>query len=56
MDALTAIQQFISNCGFPIAAFLMMFWLNMKQNKSIDTLSDKITQLITHIQDTEKQQ
>ncbi len=46
MEWFEIVQSFISNCGFPIAAFLLMWWQNNKTSKSLDSLADKIEQLI----------
>lgn len=48
-EFMTIIQQFISNCGFPIAAFLLMWYQNAKTSKALDSLADKIEQLILKI-------
>lgn len=45
-DFMTILQQFISNCGFPIAAFLLMWYQNNKTSKALDNLADKIDALI----------
>ena len=54
MDVLDIITQLVSNVGFPIAAFLLMFFQNRETTKAVTELRQTLTEntlAITELRD-----
>lgn len=45
MEAMDIISQIINNCGFPIAAFVMMWIQNRELAKSLNSNTEVLTSL-----------
>lgn len=43
------ITQLIGSVGFPVAAFCMLFWFVVRQNESIDQMTEILVELKTLI-------
>ena len=50
-DIANLITTIISNCGFPIAAFLLMFWQNKKTTDMILEVKDTVAKNTDAIND-----
>jgi len=44
LDVLNVITTLISNVGFPIAAFVMMWYQNLKTSKVLSELKETVSQ------------
>lgn len=49
MNIVEVVTQLVNNVGFPVAAFLLMFYQNMKLNETLKQNTDAINELSKRI-------
>lgn len=50
MEVMDIISQLINNCGFPIAAFIMMWIQNRELQKTLNSNTEAIQNLKTYME------